>query len=71
MIFWLTVYSASITIPSVIAFGRLLDFQRWSQIRRGWIAFAIWVIPQVAAFIWIGIEYSKFGESEAELDYGE
>jgi hypothetical protein len=66
----LTSYSASITIPSVIAFGKLLDFQRWSKLRRGWLAFAIWVIPQAGAFIWIGIEYSKFGQSQATLDYG-
>ncbi|KAH6886962.1 major facilitator superfamily transporter [Thelonectria olida] len=59
----------SIVIPMVIAFGRLLDTSRWSQARRAWISFAFWVIPQAACFIWIGIEYSKFGTSTAALDY--
>lgn len=63
-------HSASITIPSVIAFGKLLDSQRWSQVSRGWLAFAMWVIPQAGAFIWIGIEYSKFGDDQVALDYG-
>ena len=61
--------SASITIPMVVAYGRLLDWKRWSQRQRAWMAFIIWLIPQVACFIWIGIEYGKFGTSKAALDY--
>jgi hypothetical protein len=55
----------------VIAYGRLLDTSRWSQTKRAWISFACWVIPQTACFIWIGIEYKKFGGGEIEntLDY--
>ena len=55
----------------VIAFGRLLDMKRWTRGRRAWIAFLCWVIPQIACFIWIGIEYSKFGTAKGlGLDYG-
>ncbi|KAF5966685.1 major facilitator superfamily transporter [Fusarium coicis] len=44
---------------------------RWSQTKRAWISFACWLIPQAACFIWIGIEYAKFGGGKLEnaLDY--
>ncbi|GKT90073.1 membrane protein [Colletotrichum tofieldiae] len=45
----------------VIAYGKLLDMSRWSQAKRAWISFILWVVPQAVCFIWIGIEYSKFG----------
>ncbi|KAH6671961.1 membrane protein [Halenospora varia] len=60
----------TVTIPMVIIYGRLLDWQRWTQKQRGWAAFLLWVIPQAACFIWIGIEYHKFGTKKATLDYG-
>lgn len=53
----------------VIAFGQVLDSKRWSQRQRAWTAFLCWVIPQCGCFIWIGIEYSKFGQSTTTLDY--
>lgn len=53
----------------VVAYGRLMDQQRWSQMHRAWIGVLIWLIPQVGCFIWIGIEYSKFGTEKAALDY--
>ncbi|TDZ44891.1 UNC93-like protein 2 [Colletotrichum trifolii] len=61
----------TITIPMVLAYGKLLDTARWSQSRRAWISFAMWSIPQAAGFIWIGIEYGKFGLSKPALDYEE
>ncbi|OBT81517.1 hypothetical protein VE02_09755 [Pseudogymnoascus sp. 03VT05] len=59
----------TVTIPMVVAYGRLMDQQRWSQMHRAWIGVLIWLIPQVGCFIWIGIEYSKFGTEKAALDY--
>ncbi|KAK2030393.1 major facilitator superfamily transporter [Colletotrichum zoysiae] len=61
----------SLTIVMVIAYGKLLDKTRWSQSKRAWIAFILWTIPQAASFIWIGIEYHKFGggKSKVALDY--
>jgi hypothetical protein len=53
----------------VIAYGKLLDMKRWSQPRRAWTAFVVWLIPQVACVIWMGVEYSKFGTGKAALDY--
>jgi hypothetical protein len=55
----------------VVAFGKLLDRTRWSQTKRAWISFACWLIPQAACFIWIGVEYAKFGRGKLEdaLDY--
>ena len=53
----------------VMVYGKLLDMKRWSQSRRAWMAFAIWVIPQIGCFIWIGIEYSKYGITKTALDY--
>lgn len=53
----------------VVAYGRLMDQQRWSQMRRAWLGVLIWLIPQVGCFIWIGIEYRKFGTEKTTLDY--
>ncbi|RBR10207.1 uncharacterized protein FIESC28_09593 [Fusarium coffeatum] len=59
-----------LVIVMVIAYGKLLDTAHWSQKKRAWIAFAFWAIPQAACFIWIGIEYSKFGGGATDaLDY--
>ncbi|KAF4948818.1 hypothetical protein FGADI_9375 [Fusarium gaditjirri] len=60
-----------LSIIEVMAFGKLLDRTRWSQTKRAWISFACWLIPQAACFIWIGIEYAKFGGGKLEnaLDY--
>jgi hypothetical protein len=59
---------ASITIPAVILFGKLLDNQRWSQRRRAWVAFLVCIIPQAACFIWTAIEHHQLGSTTA-LDY--
>ncbi|KAG5743952.1 hypothetical protein H9Q69_005044 [Fusarium xylarioides] len=61
----------TLSILEVIAYGKLLDRTRWSQTKRAWISFACWLIPQAACFIWIGIEYAKFGGGKLEnaLDY--
>ncbi|KAJ4244598.1 hypothetical protein NW762_014454 [Fusarium torreyae] len=61
----------SLTIVMVVGYGQLLlDNSRWSQAKRAWVAFACWFVPQAACFIWIGIEYKKFGNSDVEaLDY--
>ncbi|KAF3034409.1 hypothetical protein E8E12_005438 [Didymella heteroderae] len=58
----------TITIPSVVLFGRLLDNPRWSQRRRAWIAFLVYVIPNIACYIWVAIEYHRLGPKTA-LDY--
>ena len=61
---------ACLVIVMVIAYGKLLDTAHWTQKKRAWIAFAFWAIPQAACFIWIGIEYSKFGGGATDaLDY--
>ncbi|KPM37677.1 hypothetical protein AK830_g8888 [Neonectria ditissima] len=59
----------TITIPAVVAYGKLLDIKRWTQSKRAWLSFTLWVIPQSACFVWIGIEYHKFGKDTAALDY--
>lgn len=64
-----TLIVPTITIAMVVAYGRLLDMRRWSQRQRAWIAFILWVVPQVACFIWVGIEYSKFKNTTVALDY--
>lgn len=61
----------SLTIFMVLAYGRLLDCRRLSQARRAWIAFALWAVPQALCFVWIGIEYGKFGKGKHALDYAE
>ncbi|KAM0542731.1 hypothetical protein ACHAPJ_012664 [Fusarium lateritium] len=60
-----------LSIVMVLAYGQLLlDNSRWSQAKRAWVAFACWLIPQAACFIWIGIEDKKFGNGDVEaLDY--
>ncbi|RMY99209.1 hypothetical protein D0860_08355 [Hortaea werneckii] len=58
----------SIVIPSVLAFGKLLDSQWLAQRRRAWVALTMWAIPQGACFIWIGIMYSRT-QLNAGLDY--
>ncbi|KAH8660302.1 membrane protein [Xylariales sp. PMI_506] len=64
-----TLIIPTITIPVVIGYGKLMDMTRWSQPTRAKIGFTLWVVPQVACFIWIGIEYSKFGTGTYALDY--
>ncbi|TVY61314.1 UNC93-like protein 2 [Fusarium oxysporum f. sp. cubense] len=61
----------TLSIVMVMVYGKVLDRTRWSQAQRAWISFACWLIPQTACFIWIGIEYSKFGggKLESALDY--
>ncbi|KAF2171625.1 hypothetical protein M409DRAFT_63263 [Zasmidium cellare ATCC 36951] len=59
----------SVVIPLVIAYGKLLDTKRWSRGRRAWISFLCWLVPQIACFIWIGIEYGKCGQRTVALDY--
>lgn len=59
-----------ITIMMVIVYGMLLDMKRWSQSHRAWVAFMLWLVPQIGCFIWIGIEYHKFGTGSYALDYG-
>ncbi|KAK5130846.1 hypothetical protein LTR08_001618 [Meristemomyces frigidus] len=58
----------TITIPLVIAFGKLLDCKWWPQRRRAWVAFLMWCLPQIGCFIWLGIEYNTISLS-AQLDY--
>ncbi|KAJ4399173.1 hypothetical protein N0V91_009630 [Didymella pomorum] len=58
----------TVTIPSVVLFGKLLDNQRWSQRRRAWIAFLVWLIPNIACYIWAAIESHQLGPKTA-LDY--
>ncbi|WVQ74184.1 hypothetical protein IAR50_003778 [Cryptococcus sp. DSM 104548] len=60
----------SATILMVTLYGKyILDNKRWSQRTRGWLAFALWAIPQMACIIWTGVEYGKFGGEDATLDY--
>ncbi|EFX05847.1 membrane protein [Grosmannia clavigera kw1407] len=59
----------SLTIVMVLAYGRLLDARSLSQKRRAWIAFVLWAVPQAACFVWIGVEYGKFGRGKYHLDY--
>ncbi|KAF5603383.1 major facilitator superfamily transporter [Fusarium pseudocircinatum] len=58
--------SATFSIIEVVAFGKLPDRTRWSQIKRAWISFACWFLPQAACIIWIGVEYAKFGRGKLE-----
>jgi hypothetical protein len=59
-----------ITICIVLAYGKMLDAKRWSQSARAWTSFVLWVVPQTACLIWVGIEYAKFGRSGGTgLDY--
>ncbi|KAH7020808.1 uncharacterized protein B0I36DRAFT_251564 [Microdochium trichocladiopsis] len=60
----------SVTVPTVIIYGKLLDTRRWSQPFRAWLAFAIWFVCQAASFCWIGYNYSGFGTNRLALDYG-
>ena len=55
---------------SVLAYGKLLD-GNWAPLkRRAWICSLMWIVPQGAAFIWVGIEYHMLGE-KAALDYAQ
>lgn len=53
----------------VMLYGKLLDMKIWSQKQRAWFAFFTWVVPQMGCFIWIGIEYGKYGTHKTTLDY--
>ncbi|KAK1993281.1 major facilitator superfamily transporter [Colletotrichum falcatum] len=61
----------SLTIVMILAYGKLMDMTRWSQSKRAWVSFVLWTIPQAASFVWMGIEYGKFGggKPKVALDY--
>ncbi|KAH7564377.1 hypothetical protein BM1_01424 [Bipolaris maydis] len=58
----------TLTIPTVILFGKLLDTTRWTQRTRAWTAMAVWGILQAACFIWVAVEYHTLPKKTA-LDY--
>lgn len=58
----------TITIPSVVLFGKLLDSTRFSQRRRAWTALSVWGLLQIGCFIWVAIEYSIL-PGKVALDY--
>jgi hypothetical protein len=62
--------TATITIPSVIIFGKLLDTKWCSKRRRAWTGIMVWIPLQAACFIWIGIIYNQ-RDSHPALDYEE
>ncbi|WWD21418.1 hypothetical protein CI109_105903 [Kwoniella shandongensis] len=51
-----------------LLYGRYLDSRRFSRHARVWWGMGIVLVPQVAAFIWIGIEWHKYPNKVA-LDY--
>jgi hypothetical protein len=51
-------------------FGKLLDTRWCAQRRRAWVGFLAWLLPQIGCFIWLGIEYHRYG-SKVALDYEE
>jgi len=59
---------ATVTIQSVVLFGKLLDNQRCSQRCRAWIAFLAWLIPNIACYIRVAIGSHQLGPKTA-LDY--
>ncbi|KAK6217504.1 hypothetical protein QIS74_07618 [Colletotrichum tabaci] len=56
-----TMVTPMCTVPMVMVYGKLLDMQRLSQKTRAWVALCSWVLPQAASFVWLGVEYHKFG----------
>ncbi|KAF4123822.1 Major Facilitator Superfamily [Geosmithia morbida] len=59
---------AALTIPSVLAYGKILDGNWTSRKRHAQLCILLWVIPAAAAFIWIGIENHRVA-SQPALDY--
>lgn len=54
-------------IITTALFGILLDSRRFSQRKRAIICFALWIIPQAASFVWIGINMGKSSLSLAKI----
>jgi hypothetical protein len=59
---------ATIVIPAVLIFGKLLDAQFIPRQSRAWLSFLLWAIPQGGCLIWVAIEYRVLGP-KAALDY--
>lgn len=60
---------------TVLLYGLLLDTPRFTQKTRAWIGLSVWLVPQVACFIWTGVNYGRWGvgtktETYYIYDYG-
>jgi hypothetical protein len=50
-------------VVTVLLFGAFLDNKRFTQRQRAIAGFLIWLIPQMAAIIWTGVLYGKWGNN--------
>ena len=54
----------------VLVYGKfVLDNRRFSQRTTATVAVLLWIVPQVAAFIWTGVNYGHYGKGTLTLDY--
>ncbi|WVR07876.1 hypothetical protein IAU60_004919 [Kwoniella sp. DSM 27419] len=60
----------SFTVVMVTLYGIMLDNRKMSQRAKAWLAFAMWVLPNMAGLIWTGCIYKKYGTAKIGLDYG-
>ncbi|WVW81539.1 hypothetical protein I302_103534 [Kwoniella bestiolae CBS 10118] len=55
-------------VLTALLYGRFLDSRRFSQKTKIWGGMAMVLIPQLASFIWVGIEWNKY-PGKVALDY--
>ncbi|WWC97353.1 hypothetical protein V866_004232 [Kwoniella sp. B9012] len=55
-------------VCTALLFGRFLDSKRISQRVKIWLGMTLVLVPQLASFIWVGIEWNKYPNKVA-LDY--
>ncbi|WVQ79204.1 hypothetical protein IAT38_001300 [Cryptococcus sp. DSM 104549] len=55
-------------VLTALVYGRFLDSKRFSKRTKIWGGMAAVIIPQVASFIWVGIEWNKY-PGKVALDY--
>ncbi|WVQ64520.1 uncharacterized protein L199_002687 [Kwoniella botswanensis] len=55
-------------VCTALLFGRFLDSKRISQKVKIWLGMTLVLVPQLASFIWVGIEWNKYPNTVA-LDY--
>jgi hypothetical protein len=61
--------TAICSIVTLLAFGALLDYSKWSQKTRAWISLGVWAIPQAAALIWTGVNYHRLSLVDGTIAY--
>ncbi|WWD02381.1 hypothetical protein V865_000420 [Kwoniella europaea PYCC6329] len=55
-------------VATTLVYGRFLDLKSLSQKKKAWIGMIIWLVPQIAALVWVNVKQWTLPKSTA-FDY--